>query len=36
MDEHMVLSEGAAAFLDHDIVEDSGKGLVRWTEKHNR
>ena len=36
MDEHMVLSEGAAAFLDHDIVEDSGKGLLRWTEKHNR
>ena len=36
MDEHMVLSEGEAAFLDHDIVEESGKGLVRWTEKHNR
>ena len=27
MDEHMVLSEGEAAFLDHDIVEESGKGL---------
>ena len=36
MDEHMVLSEGEAAFLDHDIVEESGKGLFRWTEKHNR
>lgn len=36
MDEHMVLSEGEAAFLDHDIVEESGKGLLRWTEKHTR
>ncbi len=36
MDEHMVLSEGEAAFLKHDIVEESGKGLFSWTEKHNR
>lgn len=36
MDEHMVLSEGAAAYLDHDIVEESGKGLSHWTEKHVR
>ncbi len=36
MDEHMVLSKGEPAFLDHDIVEDSCKGLSRWTEKHTR
>ena len=36
MDEHMVMSEGEAAFLKHDIVEESGKGLFSWTEKHNR
>ncbi len=36
MDEHMVLSEGRAAYLTHDIIEESGKGLFSWTEKHNR
>ena len=36
MDEHMVLLQGRAAFLKHDIVEQNQKGLYHWVERHNR
>ena len=34
MDDHMLLLEGEAVLLDHDIFEENGKGLFKWTEKH--
>ena len=36
MDEHMILLNGKAAFLDNDILEDNKKGLYHWVERHNR
>ncbi len=35
MDEHIVLSEGAAGKLKNDFVDDNKKDLTWWTEKHN-
>ena len=36
MDEHIVLSQGKIANLDHDIIDENHKGLSFWTDKHNR
>jgi len=36
MDEHMILQQGQAAFLQHDIVEQNHKGLSVWIERQNR
>jgi glycosyltransferase involved in cell wall biosynthesis len=36
MDEHIVLSEGKVANLEHDIIDENNKGLSFWIEKHNR
>lgn len=35
MDEHIVLSEGRVANLQHDIIDENHKGLSFWTDKHN-
>lgn len=35
MDEHMILTEGDAGFLENDICDDNKKPLNWWTEKHN-
>ena len=35
MDEHMVLSEGRAGKLKHDIWEENRKGLFHWIARHN-
>jgi len=35
MDEHMVLSQGRAGKLRHDIREDNRKGLFHWIARHN-
>ncbi|MFQ4140795.1 glycosyltransferase family 2 protein [Chlorogloeopsis sp. ULAP02] len=36
MDEHMILSKGKIANLQHDIIDENQKGLSFWTDKHNR
>jgi glycosyltransferase involved in cell wall biosynthesis len=36
MDEHIVLSRGNIANLQHDIIDENQKGLSFWTDKHNR
>lgn len=36
MDEHIVLSAGNVANLEHDIIDENQKGLTFWTDKHNR
>jgi glycosyltransferase involved in cell wall biosynthesis len=36
MDEHIKITEGEAAFLRNDIVDNNKKDLQWWTEKHNR
>lgn len=36
MDEHIVLSQGKIANLQHDIIDENQKGLSFWTDKHNR
>jgi glycosyltransferase involved in cell wall biosynthesis len=36
MDEHIILSQGEAANLKHDIIDENQKGLTFWTDKHNR
>lgn len=36
MDEHMLMSYGRIANLDHDIVDENHKGLTFWIDKHNR
>ena len=36
MDEHIVLSRGKIANLQHDIIDENQKGLSFWTDKHNR
>jgi glycosyltransferase involved in cell wall biosynthesis len=36
MDEHIVLSQGKIANLQHDIIDENHKGLSFWTDKHNR
>jgi glycosyltransferase involved in cell wall biosynthesis len=36
MDEHMVLSDGETAKLNHDIIDENQKGLSFWIDKHNR
>ena len=36
MDEHMVLTKGEIANLDHDIIDENNKGLNFWIDKHNR
>lgn len=35
MDEHIVLSEGRIANLQHDIIDENHKGLSFWIDKHN-
>jgi glycosyltransferase involved in cell wall biosynthesis len=35
MDEHIVLSRGKTANLQHDIIDENHKGLSFWTDKHN-
>lgn len=35
MDEHIVLSQGKIANLQHDIIDDNKKGLSFWIDKHN-
>lgn len=35
MDEHIVLSHGRIANLNHDIIDDNQKGLSFWIDKHN-
>ena len=35
MDEHMILSEGKAAKLKNDFIDDNKKGLTDWINKHN-
>lgn len=36
MDEHIVLGEGRTIRMAADIVDDNGKDLTFWTDKHNR
>ncbi|MBE9067873.1 glycosyltransferase family 2 protein [Leptolyngbya cf. ectocarpi LEGE 11479] len=36
MDEHIVLSKGKIANLNHDIIDENQKGLTFWVDKHNR
>lgn len=36
MDEHIVLSQGKIANLQHDIIDENKKGLSFWIDKHNR
>jgi glycosyltransferase involved in cell wall biosynthesis len=36
MDEHIVVSGGSIARLDHDLIDENHKGLSFWTDKHNR
>ncbi len=36
MDEHILISEGQIADLNHDIVDENQKGLTFWVDKHNR
>jgi glycosyltransferase involved in cell wall biosynthesis len=36
MDEHMVVKCGRTLRLDHDIIDENHKGLMFWTDKHNR
>lgn len=36
MDEHIVLSQGKVANLQHDIIDENKKGLSFWIDKHNR
>ncbi|MBW4496711.1 MAG: glycosyltransferase family 2 protein [Oscillatoria princeps RMCB-10] len=36
MDEHIVLSQGKIANLNHDIIDENQKGLSFWVDKHNR
>jgi len=35
MDEHIVLSHGKIANLQHDIIDENHKGLTFWIDKHN-
>jgi glycosyltransferase involved in cell wall biosynthesis len=35
MDEHIVLSQGKIANLQHDIIDENHKGLNFWVDKHN-
>lgn len=35
MDEHIVLSQGKVANLQHDIIDDNKKDLSFWIDKHN-
>jgi glycosyltransferase involved in cell wall biosynthesis len=35
MDEHIVLSSGKTANLQHDIIDENQKDLSFWTDKHN-
>jgi glycosyltransferase involved in cell wall biosynthesis len=35
MDEHIVLSKGRIANLQHDIIDENHKGLSFWIDKHN-
>jgi glycosyltransferase involved in cell wall biosynthesis len=35
MDEHIVLSQGKIANLQHDIIDENHKGLSFWVDKHN-
>lgn len=35
MDEHIILSEGRAGYLQNDFIDDDRKGLERWIVKHN-
>lgn len=35
MDEHIILSSGKIANLQHDIIDENQKGLSFWTDKHN-
>jgi glycosyltransferase involved in cell wall biosynthesis len=35
MDEHIVLSQGKIANLQHDIIDENKKGLSFWVDKHN-
>lgn len=35
MDEHIVLSQGKIANLQHDIIDENKKGLTFWINKHN-
>lgn len=35
MDEHMVLSQGKIANLQHDIIDENHKNLTFWIDKHN-
>lgn len=35
MDEHIVLSQGKIANLNHDIIDENQKGLSFWVDKHN-
>jgi len=36
MDEHIVLSQGKIADLQHDIIDENRKDLTFWIDKHNR
>lgn len=36
MDEHIVVSQGKIANLQHDIIDENKKGLSFWIDKHNR
>lgn len=36
MDEHIVLAEGGTIRIHQDIIDDNGKDLTFWTDKHNR
>lgn len=36
MDEHIILTQGSVAKLDHDIIDENQKGLSFFTDKHNR
>lgn len=36
MDEHIVLSKGQSAFLDHDFVDENLRSLSSWIDKHNK
>jgi glycosyltransferase involved in cell wall biosynthesis len=36
MDEHIVLSQGKIANLQHDIIDENHKGLNFWVDKHNQ
>ena len=36
MDEHMIVTSGRVARLEHDLIDENRKGLTFWTDKHNR